>query len=72
MTVNERDVLLDATIRLYEQGQWKTASEAARQIAPQIVKLAADLAGRRSGRPLLRNGTGKPLEWIRRYRRSRL
>ncbi len=72
MTGNERDVLLEATIRLYEQGQWKTASEAARQIAPQIVKLAADLASRRSGRPLLRNGTGKPLEWIRQYRHSKL
>lgn len=69
---DELDLLFEATIHRYEQGHWKTASQAARQITPEIVELAADLANRRAGRPVLITGTSKPLEWIRRHRRSKV
>ena len=64
--------LFDATVRRYEQGSWRTAAQAARKITPEIVELAASFANRRAGRSLLRPGTNKPLEWIRRHRRCKV
>ena len=68
---NELEQLFVATIQRYKEGHWRSAAEAARHITPEIVDLAATLSSKRAGKPLLRKGTVKPLEWIRLHRRSK-
>jgi hypothetical protein len=54
------NILKEETIRLYKQGTWKNATQAAMEITPKIVQYS-------KGRGDLLPSTQKPLAWIREY-----
>ena len=54
------------TIRLYLAGKWKSAPEASQTITPQILEFSKKVGAS------LAPTTTKPLEWIRKYRKSSL
>lgn len=58
------DKLEEETIRLYVEGNWKSAPEAALEITPLIVQML------KNGNGDLAPTTTKPLAWIRAYKRQ--
>lgn len=56
--------LEEETIRLYLEGKWKSDPLAAEEITPKIVLMSKD------GNGDLLPSTTKPLQWIRKYKKS--